>query len=215
MKKSMASLAIAVLSTFVSVPAVRADTVGPAVLTRNGANTDFTLSGVFNTDTPVTPYSGANVPWTLTFTLETTPTHEAFALPDIGIFGIDTTAHLNGISFPNTQVVFFSVAQQGGVTVCLSTECTPDYPPAASFFDIFTVDAENNYLQLYSGDVTAPTFLGGSFLVDGSQSSVGIAPTPEPGSLMLLGTGVLVLGASVRSRYRPQRDALRPRSLLK
>jgi hypothetical protein len=58
--------------------------------------------------------------------------------------------------------------------------------------------------QLYTGPVTSPTFLLGTFpqtsLVDKTDFTITITTIPEPGSLVLVASGALSLAAVLRRR---------------
>jgi hypothetical protein len=66
--------------------------------------------------------------------------------------------------------------------------------------------------QLYSGPESAPTLLPGDYTLtyDADQGTFAGQPvevvisaaTPEPSSLVLLGTGILALGGAARQRFR-------------
>jgi hypothetical protein len=187
-------MTLALFLTFLSV--ARADRIDALTLVSSGSNTNFAITGTYAADTPASPFSSPNADYSLIFTLPTSPVSFAF-LDDVdGIFGLDTSVLLNGVTFDNSQVVFFTQAQGGGLVVCLSQDCGPTEPPAPNSWDIFGD-------QVFSGPVSSPTFISGTPNFDASQSVYNITPTPEPPALALLAAGLLGIG--VEGRRKNQR----------
>ena len=107
----------------------------------------------------------------------------------------DVTVTVNGVAETGNTLEFFDISQLGGLAVTAEGDVLPF---------VNTIGA-----QLYSGDVSMPTFLVGTFdqtsIFDGSAITVTITPTPEPSSLVLLGSGALGLVAALRRRVSGSR----------
>jgi hypothetical protein len=123
---------------------------------------------------------------TVSFTLPGSPTPTgtdaacpANLPPEFCISGV--TATVNGVTETGDVVEFFDISQLGGLALLSGGA----FPPLVD-----TIGA-----QLYSGPVTSPTFLLGTFdqtsFLDGGAITVTISQVPEPVSLVLLGSGVL------------------------
>lgn len=180
--------ALLVFSLGTVAPLVRGAAVNTITMTPVGADTVFAIAGTFPSDFPTTPYSTPNASYTLTFAVPTSPTSFAFEDP-IGLFVLDTSVTLNGVSYSNSQAAFFTPDLGGGVDVCISEACGPDAPTVAPRFVVFT-----NPVQLFTGTLQNPMFISDPVSVDQSQTFIE-APVPEPGSLaaVLLGSGLLSL----------------------
>ena len=177
-------------------PTIRAAEVDSLTLTSNGTNTDFILTGVFGANAPTTGYSAPNAPYTLSFSLPTSPT--SFQAINAGgrIFAINTIATLNGLTFANSNATFFNASLDGGLAVCLNAICGPTQPVNAINFEVVA-------LQLYTGVPPTPIFIAGNGGVDPSQSYL-VYAAPEPSSAVLTGSILCFLFTwGMRKRKQP------------
>jgi hypothetical protein len=176
----MRTLAIGlVLFSLGTVPAVvQGAAVNTITLTPAGPNTVFGIAGTFPGDIALTAYGAPNTPYTLTFAVPTAPTSFAFSDP-AGVFALDTSVTLNGVTYPNSQAAFFNSDLGGGVDVCVNEFCSQDPPTVAPRFVVFTIPVE-----LFTGTLDNPVFISGPVAVDQTQTFIE-SPVPEPASLSL------------------------------
>jgi hypothetical protein len=103
-------------------------------------------------------------------------------------FEIDNVSYSeNGVPEPPEIFTFFSLAEGGGFAVG----------------ENLILDAYGE--QLYSPTESVPTFLTGTYELanggpDGPLGTLVISSTPEPTSLLLLGTGMLALSGILKKR---------------
>ncbi len=111
----------------------------------------------------------------------------------------DQTIEVNGVA-TLADLDFFNDNNSGGIFFLLANQDIP----------IINQDS----VPLFSGSLTAPTFLLGTFAMTNEQDSgptnefgtnftATIGATPEPSSIVLLGTGLLTVCGAVRRKVLP------------
>jgi len=118
---------------------------------------------------------------------------------DLTEFCILGVTVMNDGSPQSSQIEFFNIDSSGGLAIL-----APDGTE-------YTLNQAG--VQLYTGDESSPAFLTGVFPLTNTTSgmfpndyssdfTLTITPTPEPASLMLLGSGVLALAGRMRRKIR-------------
>lgn len=183
-RRSIGVLTTCVLLLGGATSAAYAATVDALSLTPNGLDTDFSIAGVYPPDTKSTTFSSPNAPYSVNFSILTAPSSLALVDTTHGIFGVDTTVAVNSVDFPNSQIAFFTGALGGGLDVCLSEACGPQPPSSYVRWVLYSP-------QLFTGNVSKPTFISGNISIDQTLSTFE-SPVPEPASMALL---LLALGS--------------------
>lgn len=193
----------------------RIATLGLVVVLLLAAQTAFAdsinyfTSGAYGSSTPTTALSAPNTAFSFSFSIPIPPSLSA-SDSDSFTTMLSITYSLGSFTqtLPGTAVIFYSNSLAGGFDIDFKLNGN-DY--------LWEFGAAN---QLFSGATSNPVLLTGTFPFGTGvfgfndvgylfsppsgtivASTTPISPVPEPGSLTLLGTGIVVIAGAMRRKF--------------